>query len=125
MPAELELARRRNARILLEAAARLGCPVVATEQYRRGLGDTVPAVRAQADGLRQPRLAVVVGDEGPAAELERAGHVQHIEGAGAEARGVGAAEVAGTDQRPTPEQVGEVQPALGEILFEIGPGAKS
>lgn len=33
-----------NVTILLEAAKELGIPVLATEQYKRGLGETLPAV---------------------------------------------------------------------------------
>jgi nicotinamidase-related amidase len=36
---------QRNASVLLKAAQRLGLPVVATEQYPKGLGRTVPALR--------------------------------------------------------------------------------
>lgn len=34
----------RNAAILIDAAARLGLPIVASQQYPRGLGGTVPAI---------------------------------------------------------------------------------
>lgn len=42
----------RSASMLLKAAALLGIPVIATEQYRKGLGATVAAVAAElpADG---------------------------------------------------------------------------
>ena len=45
----------RNARILLEAAKRLGIPVLATEQYPKGLGPTVAQVVEMLPG-GTPRL---------------------------------------------------------------------
>jgi nicotinamidase-related amidase len=36
----------KNAAVLIRAARRLGLPVVATEQYPKGLGHTVPSLRA-------------------------------------------------------------------------------
>lgn len=47
MPAERLEAVVKNTGILLEAAKTLGFPVVATEQYPRGLGPTVAPVREQ------------------------------------------------------------------------------
>jgi len=38
----------RNAAILMQAAARLGVPILASEQYPQGLGRTVPALQALA-----------------------------------------------------------------------------
>ena len=35
----------KNIAVLIKAARRLGMPIVATEQYRKGLGPTVPALR--------------------------------------------------------------------------------
>ena len=46
----------RGVGILLEAARLLGAPVIATEQYPKGLGATVPAVAAKLDALRAPRI---------------------------------------------------------------------
>ena len=44
MPPE-QLARvERSARILIESARLLGAPVLATEQYPKGLGPTLPAI---------------------------------------------------------------------------------
>lgn len=43
-PERLELMTR-NIGILLETAKELGIPVVATEQYPKGLGETLPAIR--------------------------------------------------------------------------------
>lgn len=48
MPARAAVAR--NVRILLDAAARLGIPVLVTEQYPKGLGHTVPEVVSRLPG---------------------------------------------------------------------------
>lgn len=42
IPAELMLRLRKNAVILLRGAAALGLPVLVSEQYKKGLGDTLP-----------------------------------------------------------------------------------
>jgi nicotinamidase-related amidase len=40
-----------NAQVLLTAARRLGLPILATEQYPRGLGHTVPDLRPLLEGV--------------------------------------------------------------------------
>ena len=48
----------RNAGILVQAAARLGIPVVVSEQYPQGLGPTVPELRALVpDSARVAKLS--------------------------------------------------------------------
>ena len=47
-----------NAAILAQGARVLGIPIVVTEQYPRGLGETVPELAAHLDGV--PRLDKVV-----------------------------------------------------------------
>lgn len=43
----------RNARILLEASRVLDMPVVVTEQYPRGLGETIPELAEQVRGIHR------------------------------------------------------------------------
>jgi nicotinamidase-related amidase len=99
-----------NAAILLEAAKILGVPVLATEQYPKGLGPTVPKVKEKLgalgvepiekldfDACGEPRFmrallatgaraAVVVGMEAhvcvfqTARELARRGYLTHVVG---------------------------------------------
>lgn len=45
MQAEARARAERNIAVLIKAARRLGLPIVATEQYPKGLGHTVPALR--------------------------------------------------------------------------------
>lgn len=48
----------RNCGILMQAADRLGVPVVVSEQYPQGLGPTVPELRALApDSARLAKLS--------------------------------------------------------------------
>lgn len=54
IPAELLLRLRKNAAILLRGAAALGIPVLVSEQYKKGLGDTLPdLVEALPPGSRR------------------------------------------------------------------------
>jgi nicotinamidase-related amidase len=43
----------RNAGVLVQGARELGLPVVVTEQYPRGLGETVPEVADHLDGVER------------------------------------------------------------------------
>ena len=49
----------RNTGILMQAAARLGIPILVSEQYPQGLGPTVAELRASGAGGRCARKDVV------------------------------------------------------------------
>lgn len=54
MPAEIQAQLVRNTVLLIEAAKRLGLPIVASQQYPKGLGQTVPAIaEALGDGAHR------------------------------------------------------------------------
>lgn len=63
--------------ILVQGARALGLPVLVTEQYPRGLGDTVPEVRA-ALGDDAPRLAKTVFSAARADGFDLAGRDQAL-----------------------------------------------
>lgn len=71
----------RNARILLDAATRLDIPVLATEQYPKGLGPTVSELAANLPG-GAPRLEKTcfscAGDESFRVALASSGRTQVI-----------------------------------------------
>ncbi len=97
-----------NALVLLESARLLGVPVVASEQYPRGLGPTVPALgeklramgieaiaKTTFDACGEPRLAKAIAQSQPTAvvvigmethvcvfqtarELAKRGHAVHV-----------------------------------------------
>jgi len=57
-----DLARvEKNAAILLKVAARLGIPVVVSEQYPKGLGPTLPSLRALVSEDPMPKLEFSCG----------------------------------------------------------------
>lgn len=72
-PAPLK-ALEKNAAVLIRAARRLDIPVVATEQYPKGLGPTVPSLRALLPAAPMTKLEFSCGASKPIA--------RHILGAG-------------------------------------------
>ena len=108
MPEEALAALVKNTNILLEAAKALGVRVLASEQYPKGLGPTLPAIAANLDALGvkpmakmtfdacsdlalaraltdpDPRAVVVVGMEAhvcvfqTARELVKRGYATHV-----------------------------------------------
>ena len=70
----------RNAGILLQSAGALGIPVLSTEQYRKGLGRTVPELAGwlpESAGIEKTCFSAA-GDESFLRALERAGRPQTI-----------------------------------------------
>jgi len=59
MPAPAMERLRKSTRLLIEVAAQLGVPVVATEQYPKGLGPTVPEIADALDRVKAPRIEKV------------------------------------------------------------------
>jgi nicotinamidase-related amidase len=72
--------------VLLKAAARLNVPILASEQYRRGLGPTVPALQPllPADAVVEKLHFSCLDDPGFAARFGALGRTQAVV-AGAEA----------------------------------------
>lgn len=66
----------RNTAVLVQAARLLGLPVVVTEQYPRGLGETVPEVAEHLKGV--PRLEKVVFSAAQAEGFDLAGRGQAL-----------------------------------------------
>ena len=62
MPAETMADVLKNVGILLETAEALGVPVVASEQYPKGLGPTVPAIASKLDAMGVKRLPKMTFD---------------------------------------------------------------
>jgi nicotinamidase-related amidase len=61
MPPDRWPAFLRNLTVLVRAARRLGLPVIATEQYRKGLGPTVPELRELLPAEPLEKLEFSVG----------------------------------------------------------------
>lgn len=79
MPEDALAQLTRNAEVLLRAAARLGLPVVASEQYPKGLGHTVPALRALLPEAPVEKLQFsCAGSEPLATALARTGRKQVV-----------------------------------------------
>jgi nicotinamidase-related amidase len=73
MPKEEHAAKLRNALILIKAAARLGLPIVVSEQYPKGLGPTLPAVNEALSGVAGVhRFDKLTFSCGPAPEMAAA-----------------------------------------------------
>ena len=79
MPREGMARLTKNAGILLKAARRLGLPVVASEQYKKGLGDTVPELRELLEDAPVEKLEFSCGASKPVArEILQTGRKQAI-----------------------------------------------
>lgn len=81
LPAMAEPARLlRNAGILLKAAARLGVPVLASEQYPKGLGHTVPELAdlLPAGSVMEKVAFSCVGEAGPTDRIASLGRKQAV-----------------------------------------------
>src|SRR5262249_39474163 len=74
---------------------------------------------AQPDGLRELRLALVIGDEAPAPERLRAGYVQHIEGAGSKQGRSNTAQLHRQLERLSPEQIRDVKAPFFDVIVEV------
>ena len=79
MPREALARLERNAQVLLKAARRLDLPVVATEQYPKGLGRTLPSLRELLGEAPMEKVEFSCGASKPIAErIVAAGRKQVI-----------------------------------------------
>jgi nicotinamidase-related amidase len=79
MPPEALAQALRNAAVLIKAAVRLGLPVVASEQYVKGLGSTIPELRALLPDAPLEKLEFSCGSNKPLArQILKAGRSQVI-----------------------------------------------
>src|ERR1700694_1203604 len=79
MPPEALAQVLRNAAVLIKAAVRLGLPVVASEQYVKGLGSTMPELRALLPDAPLEKLEFSCGSNKPLArQILKAGRSQVI-----------------------------------------------
>jgi nicotinamidase-related amidase len=79
MPPEALAQVLRNAAVLIKAAVRLGLPVVASEQYVKGLGSTVPELRALLPDAPLEKLEFSCGSNKPLArQILKTGRSQVI-----------------------------------------------
>jgi nicotinamidase-related amidase len=79
MPAEGMARLKKNATVLLKAARRLNLPVVASEQYKKGLGDTIPELRELLPKEPLEKLEFSCGASEPVArEILQTGRKQVI-----------------------------------------------
>ena len=69
---------KKNAGILIQAAAALGIPVLATEQYPKGLGRTVDEVAERIPQTIEKTCFSCAGAESFSGELRRAGRAQIV-----------------------------------------------
>jgi len=68
-----------NISILLDTAAELGLPAIATEQYVKGLGETVPALKEKLTAASMEKMTFsCCGGDGFLEALERTGRRQVI-----------------------------------------------
>jgi nicotinamidase-related amidase len=79
MPPEGMARLTKNAGVLLKVARRLGLPIVASEQYKKGLGDTIPELRELLASPPIEKLEFSCGASKPVArEILQTGRKQVI-----------------------------------------------
>jgi len=79
MPPEGIARLTRNAGVLLKVARRLGLPIVASEQYKKGLGETIPELRELLASSPIEKLEFSCGASKPVArEILQTGRKQVI-----------------------------------------------
>ena len=77
MPEKIYKKLRNNIETLLKAAEILGVPVIATEQYPRGLGHTVPELKDACNGSVVEKVSFgCCGEQGFVDELKKLGRSQ-------------------------------------------------